>query len=140
MRLLDFCAAGAALSLMVGGAFAADRLSQDGVELSATSFPAGGALEARVDAGGDDVVSVHAILRPASTNIQWMRDRDGFWTEWNGRRDDLIESAARREGDELVFKIFDAPPPGVTSMIVTIAYRTSDGIKYGWFSAAEASK
>ena len=140
MKLLGTWLAGAMVVMGAGSALAAERLSNSGVELDPASFAAGGALEARVDVAGDEVLSVHTILRPASTNIQWMRDRDGFWSDWNGNRDDLAPSAARREGDELVFKIFDAPPAGVSSMIVTIAYKTSDGLKYGWFNAAERAE
>ena len=141
MRLLATVGA-AALAMTTGmtAAFAAERLSATGAFLPGASYAPGGALEARIDAAGDDVVSVHTILRPASTNIKWMRDRDGFWVEWSGRSEDLIESAARREGDELVFKVFDAPPPGVTSMMVTVAYRTADGLKFGTFNAAERAE
>ncbi len=124
-------------ALAAAGAGAAERLSVGGAELPAVSFPSGGALEARVDAAGDEVISVHALLRPASSNQVWMRDRDGFWTEWNGDRAALLPAAARREGDELVFKLFTAPPAGVSSMTITLAYRTPQGLKYGWFEAAE---
>ena len=129
-----------AATMTATAAAAAERLSSAGEILPNAAFDAGGALEARIDAGGDEVLSVHAILRPASTNITWMRDQDGFWVEWSGRRDDLIDSAARRDGDDLVFKIFDAPPPGVTSMVVTVAYRTPEGLKYGWFNAVERAE
>ena len=141
MRLLATIGA-AALITTTGwtAAFAAERLSAAGAFLPGATFASGGALEARVDASGDDVISVHTILRPASSNIKWMRDRDGFWVEWSGRSDDLIESAARREGDELVFKVFDAPPPGVSSMLITVAYRTADGLKFGTFNAAERAE
>ena len=141
MRLLATIGAVALIiSTGASAAFGADRLSAAGASLPGASFAPGGALEARVDANGDDVLAVHTILRPASTNIKWMRDRDGFWVEWSGRRDDLIESAARRDGDELVFKIFDAPPPGVSSMMITVAYRTADGLKFGTFNAAERAE
>lgn len=127
-------------ALAASGVAAAERLSADGAALPAVSFAPGGALEARVDAGDDEVLSVHALLRPASSNQVWMRDRDGFWTEWNGDRAALIPAAARREGDELVFKLFTAPPSGVSSMTITLAYRTPEGLKYGWFEAAERSE
>ncbi|MEL7462551.1 MAG: hypothetical protein AAFN79_00690 [Pseudomonadota bacterium] len=143
MKLLNVFGAIAFASTITAAmttADAAERLSAAGEILPNAAFASGGALEARVDTGGDDVLSVHAILRPASSNITWMRDRDGFWLNWNGRPDDLIESAARREGDELVFKIFDAPPPGVTSMTVTVVYRTPEGLKYGWFNAVERAE
>lgn len=123
--------------LSTAPALAAERLTADGVSLPAVSFSSGGPLEARIDASGDEVLAVHAILRPASSNIQWMRDRDGFWREWSGDRDDLAPSAAARDGEELIFKIFTAPPAGVSAMTITLAYRTPEGLKYGWFEAAE---
>lgn len=141
MKLLATIGAAALMiSTGVSAAFSAERLTAEGAFLPGASYVRGGALEARVDAGGDEVLSVHTILRPASTNIKWMRDRDGFWVEWSGRSEELIDSAARRDGDELVFKIFDAPPPGVSSMMVTVAYRTADGLKFGTFNAAERAE
>lgn len=127
-------------ALAAAPALASERLSAEGVALPALTFAPGGALEARVDAGGDKVLSVYTILRPASSNQAWMRDRDGYWSEWNGDRDALTPSAARRDGGDLVFKIFTAPPEGVGAMTVTIAYRTPAGLKYGWFEAAERSE
>lgn len=129
-----------ALSGMVVQASAAERLTTEGVQLPAMSFAPGGALEARVDVGGDEVLSAHALLRPASSNMIWMRDRDGFWSDWSGDRDALAPSAARREGDDLVFKIFDAPPPSVSAMTITVIYRTTEGLKFGWFEAAERAE
>ena len=127
-------------ALFAGQGLTAERLSETGAALPAMAFAPGGALEARVDAAGDEVLSVHALIRPASSNQVWMRDRDGFWSDWDGDRANLVPSAARREGDELVFKIFTAPPPGVSSMTVTLAYRTATGLKYGWFDAAERAE
>ncbi len=119
---------------------AAERLSVNGVALPAVTIERGGALEARVDAAGDDILSVHTILRPASSNVTLMRDRDGFWSPWNGDRADLAISASRIEGDELVFKIFDTPPSTMGGMTITVAYRTKDGLKYGWFQVAERAE
>lgn len=129
-----------AAQIAFAAAHAAERLSAEGAALAPATFPPGGALEARIDAAGDQVLSVHTIMRPASSNLMWMRDRDGFWTEWSGERDALAPGAARREGDELVFKIFDAPPAGIGAMTVTLAYRTPEGLKYGWFEAAERAE
>lgn len=130
----------ALLALAPAGAGAAERLTEAGAALSAVAFAPGGALEARIDASGDDVISVHALLRPASTNEVWMRDRDGFWSDWDGDEAALLPSAARRDGDDLVFKIFTAPPAGVGAMTITLAYRTPSGLKYGWFDAAERAE
>lgn len=140
MRCIRGLAIAAMLAALPAFAAAAERLSAEGTPLPAKSFAPGGALEARVDAAGDEVLSVHAILRPASSNEMWMRDRDGFWTEWNGDRDALAPSAARRDGDVLVFKIFETPPAGVHAMTVTLAYRTAGGLKYGWFQAGERTE
>ena len=120
--------------------FAGERLTTEGVALPAAAFEPGGALEARVDVSGDEVISAHAVLNPASSTTYWMRDRDGFWAPWDGDMATLTESAARRDGDDLVFKIFDAPPDGVPSMVISIAYRTPDGLKFGWFNAAERAE
>ena len=141
MKLLKGLAAAAvSIAAFAGAAAAADRLTVEGSPLPGQSYAPGEALEIRIDAGGDDVLSAHTLLRPASTNILLMRDRDGFWTEWDGDRATLAESAARRDGDELVFKIFNAPPPGVHSMTITVAYRTAEGLKLGWFNAAERAE
>ncbi|MEX2517866.1 MAG: hypothetical protein WD969_00885 [Paracoccaceae bacterium] len=128
------------LALVPAGTGAAERLSDAGAALAPVAFAPGGALEARIDAGGDEVLAVHALMRPASTNQLWMRDRDGFWTEWDGDEAALLPSAARREGDDLVYKIFTAPPAGVNAMTITLAYRTPGGLKYGWFDAAERAE
>jgi len=129
-----------ALGLGMTSAAAAERLTTDGVSLPAVTIAPGGALEARIDASGDEVLSVHTILRPASSNVTLMRDRDGFWSTWSGDRADLVPSAARPEGDDLVFKIFDAPPSAGGAMTITIAYKTKDGLKFGWFDVAERAE
>ncbi len=143
MRLLNTIGA-AALGLCAWGAaaatLAAERLTEEGVALPAVAFEPGGAVEARIDAGGDEVLAVYTVLNPASSTTYWMRDRDGFWSDWSGRQEDLVESAAKREGGELVFKIFDSPPAGVGSMTISIAYRTPAGLKFGWFDAAERAE
>ena len=79
MKLLHVIAS--ALARTAGAASAAERRSLTGAALPARLIDSGAAFEAAVDAGGDEVLSVHAILRPASSNVQLMRDRDGFWTE-----------------------------------------------------------
>lgn len=137
MRLRSALTIACSVAFAGAGAAAAERLSAAGAALPAVAYAPGGALEARVDAGGDEVLSVHTLIRPASSNQVWMRDRDGFWTEWNGDRAALLPAAARREGGELVFKVFAESPKGVTSMTITLAYRTPEGLKYGWFDAAE---
>jgi len=136
MKLLHACSA--LLIGLCGAAHAADRLTTDGVPLPSKSFAAGAGLEAVIDAAGDDVLSVHTLIRPASTNVVLMRDRDGFWMEWDGDRAALVPAAASAEGDALTYKIFQTPPPGVNAMTVTIAYRTPEGLKFGWFEAAIA--
>lgn len=128
----------AAMVALAGGAAAAERLSYDGVALPGQAITAGAPLEYAIDAAGDEVLSVHTMLRPASTNIILVRDMDGYWAEWDGDRENLPESAARRDGDVLVYKILQTPPPGVTAMTVTVAYRTPEGLKFGWFEAAQA--
>ncbi|MEM7544366.1 MAG: hypothetical protein AAF367_02435 [Pseudomonadota bacterium] len=130
----------AVISATAGAVLAEAQLSLTGTALPPVTIDAGGALEARVAVGTDEVSAVHAILRPASSNITLMRDRDGFWMTWDGDRASLIDSAARRDGDDLVFKIFQAPPQGVGSMTITIAYQTPDGLKYGWFDVAERAQ
>ncbi len=136
MKLLH---AVSALFIGFGGAsYAADRLSTDGVILPAQAIAPGGDLEAVIDASGDEVLSVHTMIRPASTNIIMMRDRDGYWVEWDGDRASLIPSAARNDGGVLTYKIFQKPPAGVNAMTVTVAYQTPDGLKFGWFEAAVA--
>lgn len=141
MKLREVTAVAAMATFMAAtGVAAAETLTIEGAELPAAAFAPGGALEARVDAGGDEVLSVHTVLNPASSTIYWMRDRDGFWAPWNGQMDDLVESAAVEDGGELVFKIFDTPPADVPSMTISIAYRTAEGLKFGWFQAAEQAE
>ncbi|MEM7268872.1 MAG: hypothetical protein AAF401_06435 [Pseudomonadota bacterium] len=138
MKLLYGFAAIAAFA--TGAAEAAERLSADGSRLAARALQAGENFEVAVDTAGDEVLAVHTLLRPASTNVVLMRDRDGFWTEWSGRRDDLIPSAARANGDTLTYKVFQSPPPGVTSMTITLIYRTETGWKHGILDAGVAAK
>ena len=121
-----------------GAASAAERLNTSGVILPAQAIGPDGVLEATVDATGDEVLSVHTMIRPASTNIVMMRDRDGFWVNWDGDMASLIPSAARNDGGVLTYKIFQKPPQGVNAMTVTIAYQTPDGLKFGWFEAGVA--
>ena len=121
-----------------GAATAAERLNTSGVILPAQAIGPDGVLEATVDATGDEVLSVHTMIRPASTNIVMMRDRDGFWVNWDGDMASLIPSAARNDGGVLTYKIFQQPPQGVNAMTVTIAYQTPEGLKFGWFEAGVA--
>lgn len=121
-----------------GAAGAADRLDMDGVFLPGQAIGADGVLEATIDATGDEVLSVHTMIRPASTNIIMMRDRDGYWVNWDGDRNSLIPSSARNDDGVLTYKIFQTPPKGVNAMTVTIAYRTPEGLKFGSFQAAAA--
>lgn len=143
MRLLNVIGAAAVCVGAAGAAAeadAAERLTLAGAALPAVAFAPGGAVETRVDVAGEEVLSVHAVLNPASSTTYWMRDRDGFWADWSGNMDELVESAAKRDGDELVFKIFDSPPAGVGAMTISIAYRTPEGLKFGWFEAAERAE
>lgn len=123
-----------------GAAAGAERLYTSGVLLPALTIGPDGVLEATVDATGDQVLSVHTMIRPASTNIVMMRDRDGFWVDWDGDMGSLIPSAARNDNGVLTYKIFQKPPAGVNAMTVTIAYQTPDGLKFGWFEAGVARK
>lgn len=128
-----------AIFIGIGGATtAAERLETGGVPLPAQAIGPDGVLETTVDATGDEVLSVHTMIRPASTNIVMMRDRDGFWVNWDGDRASLIPSAARNDNGVLTYKIFQQPPAGVNAMTVTIAYRTPEGLKFGWFEAGVA--
>jgi len=138
MKLLNACAA--ILIGLCGSAYAAERLTTGGVVLPAQAIAPGGGLEAVIDASGDEVLSVHTLLRPASSNVILMRDRDGFWVEWDGDRASLAPSAAVNDDGVLTYKVFQTPPSGVNSMTVTVAYRTPDGLKFGWFAAAVASE
>ena len=138
MKLLN--ASAAILIGLCGAAHAADRLTSEGVVLPAQAITPGGGLEAVIDASGDEVLSVHTLLRPASSNIILMRDRDGFWVEWSGDRADLAPSAAVNDDGVLTYKVFQAPPEGVNAMTITVAYRTPDALKFGWFQAAVASE
>lgn len=121
-----------------GAATAAERLSTVGVILPAQAIGPDGVLEATVDATGDEVLSVHTMIRPASSNIVLMRDRDGFWVNWDGDMNSLIPAAARNDDGMLTYKIFQQPPQGVNAMTVTIAYQTAEGLKFGWFEAGVA--
>ncbi len=134
MKLLH---ASTAVFIGFGGATgAADRLETDGVFLPGQAIGADGVLETTIDASGDEVLWVHTMIRPASTNIIMMRDRDGYWVNWDGDMNSLITSSARNDDGLLTFKIFQKPPQGVNSMTVTVAYQTPDGLKFGWFEAA----
>ncbi len=138
-RLMKLLHAFTAVLIGMGGAAsAAERLDASGVILPAQAIGADGVLEATVDATGDEVLAVHTMIRPASSNVVMMRDRDGFWVTWDGDKASLIPSAARNDNGMLTFKIFQKPPQGVNAMIVTIAYRTPDGLKFGWFEAGVA--
>ena len=121
-----------------GAAEAAERLDTAGVVLPAHTIGSDGVLETTVDATGDQVLAVHTMIRPASTNVVMMRDRDGFWVNWDGDMGSLIPSAARDDDGMLTFKIFQKPPAGVNAMTVTIAYQTPSGLKFGWFEAGVA--
>ena len=88
MKLLH--ASTAVLIGLGGAAGAADRLETDGVFLPGQAIGADGVLETTIDASGDEVLSVHTMIRPASTNIVMMRDRDGYWVNWDGDMNSLI--------------------------------------------------
>lgn len=133
---------GAALALVLaagvaGTAGGAERLTAAGARLDPIACPAGLPCEVAIDAGGDTVIDVHVVLRPASSNIALARDRDGFWAPWDGDPAKLPPAAALRDGDLLVFKLFQDPPSGLASpYTVTLAYRTPDGLRLGWFEVS----
>jgi hypothetical protein len=132
-RFWSICAAAMALA---GSALAGERLTEEGARLAPRTYSEAAPFEVVVDAAGDAVLEAHVILRPTSSNRALARDLDGFWAPWDGDVATLPASAAIRDGAALRFKLFAAPPPDLTPpLTVTIAYRTPEGLRFGWFDA-----
>ena len=129
----------AALGLgAAASAAAAGGLTAEGAHLRDAVAPLEAPFELSVPAPSSEVLSVHVTLNPASSNQVLARDRDGFWAPWGGDPSALPVSAARREGDRLVFKLFaEGPPPEITPpWRITLIARTAAGARIGWLDAA----
>ena len=84
-----------------------------------------------LDGDTPDTTHVWAIVGGYSFR---QRTNDGYWIEWNGQLDDLVDSRFPVDNDTVVFKVIDEDI-GIDNLGVTIliGYRAGGLLKYGLF-------
>ena len=111
------------------------RLSEDGTALGVL-FTDGKIDDLRftVDLDGDVPLSTH-VWATFGSNIRRVRTNTGYWLPFSGHPDDLVDNHFPVENGRVVFKVLDedigTDNHGVT---LSIGYKTSEGLKYGFLS------
>ncbi len=137
------CALIAAALWLVGVGFAlpvtADegvhRLTEAGAGLG-TLFTDGTVHDLRfaVALDGDVPEATHVWATVGGGPHYRQRTNEGYWIEWNGRVEELIDNQFPVENDTVIFKVIDedigADNMGVT---ISIGYRAGGVLKYGLF-------
>lgn len=110
------------------------RLTEEGARLG-TMFIDGTVDDLRfaVALDGDVPVAVHVWATVGGSQLR-QRTNEGYWIEWNGIFDDLIDNRFPVENDTVIFKVMDEDI-GDDNMGVTIyiGYRAGGVLKYGLF-------
>lgn len=110
------------------------RLTEDGARLG-TLFTDGKVDDLRftvaLDGDVPDATHVWAIVGGSKLR---QRTNDGYWIEWNGQLEDLVDSRFPVDNDTVVFKVIDEDI-GVDNLGVTIliGYRIDGVLKYGLY-------
>ena len=88
-------------------------------------------LAVALDGDVPDATHVWAVVGGSQLR---QRTNEGYWIEWNGIFDDLIDNQFSVENDTVVFKVIDEDI-GFDNMGVTISigYRAGGVLKYGLF-------
>ncbi len=110
------------------------RLTEDGAGLG-IQFIDGTVDDLRfaVALDGDVPEATHVWAMVYGSQLR-QRTNEGYWINWNGRLEDLIDNRFSVENDTVVFKVMDEDI-GVDNMGVTISigYRAGGVLKYGLF-------
>jgi len=125
----------AAIAVLVGAAAAgAKTLSVSGVVLDdARVNPASAAVTATVELGGDAPEATY-VMASMPDGKRLMRGADGYWRNWNGRTESLIDNGFKRNGNQLTFKILKEDLSDRFFPIrITVAYKASGRLKFGVF-------
>ncbi len=126
--------AGAGIASPITADEGVHRLTEAGAELGI--LYTGGAvddLRFTVVLDGDTPESTHVWAIVGGYSFR-QRTNDGYWIEWNGQLDDLVDSRFPVDNDTVVFKVIDEDI-GIDNLGVTIliGYRAGGLLKYGLF-------
>ncbi len=124
-------------------AFAADgpfKLSENGESLgSVTSSGPSGDLRVRVDLAGDTPQATYVWAVIGGAHLR-QRTNDGFWIDWSGRTDDLIDNRFPVENGGVTFKLLDehlgSDNQGIS---LWVGYRVGDVVKRGYLGITPGS-
>jgi len=125
-----------AAALGLAPARAADApvtLSERGESLGAvvSSGPSGD-LRLRVALGGDTPQATYVWALIGGAHLR-QRTNDGFWIDWSGRTEDLIDNRFPVENGIVTFKLVDEHLGGDNQGIsLWVGYRVGDAIKRGF--------
>lgn len=125
---------GVGLALPVTADEAVHRLTEAGARLG-TLFTDGKIdnLRLTVALDGDVPEATHVWAVVGGSQLR-QRTNEGYWIDWNGTIEGLIDNRFPVENDTVVFKVMDENI-GVDNMGVTISigYRAGGVLKYGLF-------
>lgn len=137
-------ALGLCLGMGLTPAFAAAdgpvTLSEQGVPLGAvTSSGPSGDLRIRVDLAGDTPQATYVWALVAGAHLR-QRTNDGFWIDWSGRTEDLIDNRFPVENGTVTFKLLDehlgSDNQGIS---LWVGYRVGDMVKRGYLGITPGS-
>ena len=132
IRLALFAAA--AVGVCLATAAGAAGLRASGVELADVQVvPASAEVVVTVDLNGDSVEASY-VTAAMPDGRRLMRSHDGYWLDWDGRADNLVDNRFAASGDRLTFKVLKEDLSARFFPInVTVAYKTGAAIKFGVF-------
>lgn len=116
------------------------QLTTAGVSLGAvTSTGPTGDLRVRVDLAGDSPTATHVWAVIGGAHMR-QRTNDGFWIDWSGRVEDLVDNRFPVESGIVTFKLLDedigADNQGIS---IWIGYRANGDLKRGYLGITPGS-
>jgi len=115
-------------------------LTEQGVPLGAvTSSGPSGDLRIRVDLAGDTPQATYVWAIVAGAHLR-QRTNDGFWIDWSGRTEDLIDNRFPVENGGVTFKLLDEHlGPDNQGISLWVGYRVGDTVKRGYLGVTPGS-
>lgn len=131
------CGLAATPALAADGPF---QLSVNGASLgSVTSAGDSGDLRVRVDLAGDVPVATYVWAVIGGAHLR-QRTNDGFWIDWSGRPEDLVDNRFPVENGIITFKLLDehlgSDNQGIS---IWVGYRANGELKRGYLGVTPGS-
>lgn len=116
------------------------QLSVNGTSLGSTvSAGPSGDLRVRVDLAGDVPTATHVWAVIGGAHLR-QRTEDGFWIDWSGRPEDLIDNRFPVESGHVTFKLLDEHLGGDNQGIsLWVGYRANGELKRGYLGITPGS-